>query len=307
MEARLELVCEGDEIALSPSEHRIYVGKGYDGGYISDFPEINLQPVHQKGFRAQWSPNGEELAIACNISGSPYGIFLVSSDGSNKRQILDLEIENAHVKWSPNGKMLLISDDNLGIHIVNRDGSGLKQIASNTTFSGASWSPNGGEIVYCNCETKGSPNLMIYNLKDHRSEVLMHQIFTSPVWLPFSSKILVRYYDKQIRKSDIGLVDVGTGKLDKLMLHDWGISDSSWSCSPNGKYIVSWYCRKKKMFSSVKDEGLALFSLSDLKPKKLLDENDIAGGYKGSGFSWFAESNGFLFGAGNVYRIILGD
>lgn len=89
-----------------------------------------------------WSPVNNEIAASCDDSTPGLGIFLMNSDGSNFRRITFTSRDISPV-WSPDGtKIAFISDKNntvtpeayvksptTAVFIMNRDGSGLKQIS----------------------------------------------------------------------------------------------------------------------------------------------------------------------------------
>jgi hypothetical protein len=308
MKIEARILCEGTEVALSPNSDKVYVGKGYEGAYITDLRGSAMLKIHERGFRAQWSPDGEELAISTGHIYAPSigpGLLLVDHEGKNKRFIAKLELINAHVQWSPDGKKLLVSDDNLGLHLVNRDGSNLIRLTSDTTFAGASWSPDSRRIAYCDCE-QNSANLMLLDINTLRKEKLRSHVFSSILWKPFTDQIIIEHYGDQWGEHFLARIDSNTGELEIFRKNDWGFLCGSWSCSPNGKYIVDWFRRKKGLWGSRVEEGLGLLNMHENKIFRLMNESAISGdGYRGNKFSWSVDSTKFLFGTGKVYIVSL--
>jgi Tol biopolymer transport system component len=105
-----------------------------------------------------WSPDGSSIAF---VSGSTR-IYVMHADGSNKSRIGP---DNAALaRWSPDGSKIAFVDERTGsISVINRDGSGMRQILDVRTlpdegefqpnFTWPTWSPDGTKILFA----AGSP------------------------------------------------------------------------------------------------------------------------------------------------------
>ena len=79
-------------------------------------------------------------------------IYVIHSDGTNKKQLTHNNVDDGHPTWAPNGKQIAFTgmvDDIYQIFSVNAEGGTVKQL----TFEGAShyhptFSPDGKRIIY---------------------------------------------------------------------------------------------------------------------------------------------------------------
>jgi Tol biopolymer transport system component len=143
-------VVEGEEDqqlpALSPDGHRIVFTSARNFGptfavfelYVMDMDGNNVQrltssPDSTYGYNAYaaWSPDGSQIAFIRSVNGSVPHLWVMNSDGTGMRQLLNGDLADFGVAWSPDGKQLAVSRDaGFGgdIFIANADGSGLKNV-----------------------------------------------------------------------------------------------------------------------------------------------------------------------------------
>jgi Tol biopolymer transport system component len=109
------------------------------------------------------SPDGQTIAVASGpATGGFDGIFLLDRFGKGRTKVVGRSAEDVLPTWSPDGSKLafrsLLSkpDGDVGrIFIVNRDGSGLRQLtpdsepgASSVFDDSPAWSPDGTRIAF---------------------------------------------------------------------------------------------------------------------------------------------------------------
>lgn len=135
--------------------------------------------VHELGIPAgqigwfEWAPGGDAAAVL--VDSKRFALYIVPADGSQAvEHDLGIALEQAYF-LAPNGARLGLlavdSSGSRGIYIVNRDGTGLKQLAldpgyvsdpdyakhQDLYFWEASWSPTGDRLLYTQLEPASAP------------------------------------------------------------------------------------------------------------------------------------------------------
>jgi Tol biopolymer transport system component len=146
----------------SPDGTRIAMFGGilnFDTGGFTDFSLGTLYPDLFVGC-AEWSPDATRLACEVldftNPNSDRTGVYTVrSSDGGDLQRVTSNPGgEDCPSDYSPNGKRIVFTRASETVHAlftVKLDGSGMRQITPpgmNFNFCGASWSPQGNEILF---------------------------------------------------------------------------------------------------------------------------------------------------------------
>lgn len=95
------------------------------------------------------SPDGEWLAA--NSMGEQRHIVVMRTDGTEQRDLTPGEYRYAWPRWSPDGQRIVFSSRRTGdyeLWIVNRDGSGLRQLTQSSGGHYSPWSADGSMIAY---------------------------------------------------------------------------------------------------------------------------------------------------------------
>lgn len=136
--------------------------------YLMDSDGRNQRPlmaVEGTDRAPVFSPDGKKIAFE---SRAPTGnsedaaettentdtleIYVIDTDGSNKRQLTENAVDDGHPTWSPNGKRIAFTamvDDRYQIFSVNATGGAVKQLTfENASHYHPTYTPDGKQIVY---------------------------------------------------------------------------------------------------------------------------------------------------------------
>jgi eukaryotic-like serine/threonine-protein kinase len=95
------------------------------------------------------SPDGEWLTAYS--MGQQRHIFVMRTDGTEQRDLTPGDYRYAWPRWSPDGQRIVFSSRRTGdyeLWIVNRDGSGLRQLTQSSGGHYSPWSADGSMIAY---------------------------------------------------------------------------------------------------------------------------------------------------------------
>ena len=115
-------------------------------------PEL-LSPGSGDDFMPSWSPDGREVAYY-GFRGGHRRLFVVHAIGGTPSPVVSDSGNQRFPDWSPDGRRLVYHSDRTGrfeLYAVEREAGGRWGSPRQLTTEGgqdASWSPDGGEIVY---------------------------------------------------------------------------------------------------------------------------------------------------------------
>jgi Tol biopolymer transport system component len=126
-----------------------------------------------------WSPDGTQILFMERDYVQPYGggkptrIMIMDADGSNVRQLFEIESYIKRIAWSPDGSQLAFladfesfkgMDSVPSLYIANLDGSDLHSIPAHEPKSPPVWSPDGNFIAYAGYASQDQRGIFITNV-----------------------------------------------------------------------------------------------------------------------------------------------
>jgi len=136
---------------LSPNGERIIFTKEGNGLWLMKADGKNPHALTTSDdIDPTWSADGSMIAFASSRAGNRQ-LFVMNADGSNIRQVTNLQNMGGRSSWSPDGTRLAFYAgpfENRNIYIINVDGTDLVQLTDGGDNLGPSWSPDGNWIAF---------------------------------------------------------------------------------------------------------------------------------------------------------------
>ena len=103
-----------------------------DGKNFSQLTNNDANEWHPKV-----SPDGKQVAFSSDRDGN-HEIYVMNIDGSNQKRLTNIPTGDYGASWSPDGSQIIFQskgekgDKETNVYIINKDGSSLRKITSNT-------------------------------------------------------------------------------------------------------------------------------------------------------------------------------
>lgn len=136
---------------LSPDGGRLVFTNNGKGIWVMKLDGGNPHPItNRDDIDPTWSPDGSMIAFASSRNGKRQ-LYVMDADGSNIRQVTDLNDMGGRSTWSPDGTKLAFYRGPAGDHdifVINVDGTNPTRLTSGGDNLGPSWSPDGNWIAF---------------------------------------------------------------------------------------------------------------------------------------------------------------
>jgi TolB protein len=158
----------------------------------------------ETAWQPRWSPDGKQI-IFQNLDRSVgrFRPYVMNSDGSDARLLVDAPGESFDLQWSPDGTRILFTSNRSPrnwrtMYIMNADGTGERQVAGDnactTNASAGRWSPDGSRIAF-GCDGQGVAGSGIFTIRPDGTDIqrvttpLFQSADGGPVWSPDGSQL----------------------------------------------------------------------------------------------------------------------
>jgi Tol biopolymer transport system component len=241
-----------------PSSAIVVAGSDGTGARVLTNPESDADTP-------SWSPDGAKIAY----SQAPYGIWMMSADGTGTRHICGDGREGApwewcdeYPAWSPDGARiayayLMYGAGGLGVMVSN--GSHRKLLLRSPSQghspSHLDWSPDGRWIAFDATPTAHGELYVVKQDGSGLRRVTRKDVYY-PRWSPDGRRLLVIGGHEFGYSNDIYVIDVGTGKTTRVLKKP-DVSSVSWAANGN------------RIAYTTPSDGLHIFDLTTKRDTRL--------------------------------------
>jgi TolB protein len=175
---------------------------------------------------------GSATARIAFVNGRTFELWVTSLDGRVQRPLTRSSGPVSGFAWSPDGRRLVFVGAG-ALHVVNRDGSGLRTLASPFT-AGPTWSHDGRRVAYGGFED-GRPQIFVASVAGGTAKNLAPSVraAVSPAWSPRGTTIAFA-----TANADAGQIYRVEADGRGLRTLTQGADDSHPTWSPDGRMLL---------------------------------------------------------------------
>ncbi|MFN2468171.1 MAG: DPP IV N-terminal domain-containing protein [Gaiellaceae bacterium] len=189
-----------------------------------------------------WSPDSRSIVFVRDGD-----LFVVDVQTGVERRLLRTRGDDGAPAWSPDGARIAFSGFDVGLSLINADGSGRRVLNARVQAAERiSWSPDGRRLVAA--VTRGAwsiPELVVVSAAGVLERRLARAGATQPSWSPDGARVVYSVSCNLCRPAWLASVEVRSGRRLRLTrarlavnphLHETGDRWPSWS--PDGSKLV---------------------------------------------------------------------
>lgn len=236
---------------------------------INKSDQVRLTDDSGGDWHPAWSPDGSQIAYLRDD-----GIYLITSEGQNRRQLVAIDLSRIRVSWwrmdkgtvtwSPEGDRLLFSGcldhQDHDVYVVDVGSSTMTNLTPNSRAHDFTpmWTLNGSKIVFlstdssspysCSPEEDALPQMKVVNVDGSDERVVYDPEFYYPYWqvsvsnggqivflTNMTSRTYDEYYDYSAKQGTLYRIDLIE---ETPILVDWRSHIGLPVWSPNEEYVA---------------------------------------------------------------------
>jgi Tol biopolymer transport system component len=189
---------------------------------------------------ADWSPDGRQVAYACNRDASQSAdIYVMNADGGGQSNLTNNQGQrwDTSPEWSPDGQRLKFWGDGEHVSVVDQDGREPQDLTAglNVAVHPGAWSPDGRQIAF-NSSTGYEDDLYLVGADGSGLRNLTRELGgrnTEPAWSPDGQQIA--FIHNAEAGAAVHVVNADGAGLRQLL---GGLDNASVTWSPGGRQLA---------------------------------------------------------------------
>lgn len=225
--------------------------------------KVQLTPNSLHVFLANWSPDGNHVALMARRSGSPWQIFMVNANGENLRRLMRADYNVADPSFSADGNSIVFGgipdlmgqgDTPRSIEVLNLSTNHITELPGSQGLFSPRWSPDGQQIAAL---TLDQQKIELYDVKTRTWRILAVTSAADPVWSSDSRYLYFHAYMAPL--NPVSRIEISSGHIQPM------VSTKDFAAGTASRYYFSGLTPDNAILINVELDDSNLYSL-DLNP-----------------------------------------